>query len=236
MINDVKRKIKRLSKTKRVLIVLAAAVLVFILLVALSFVPPSRYEPPEPRQTNEISRYLTHGLGPAFNNDLQRGKAFDLIIGEEGLNDIITNNIVHNDVMVKNFGMQWPDGLNFDDFQDPTVAFVSKKILIMGKVEWKGLGFVATVALKPYIKSDGNLVVKISDAKIGKLRIPFGQAVLTKKALVWADTSEAKDELKLLLDGTGIEPVIPFYVVKLRIIDITVSDRQLVIRIAPENS
>ena len=51
---------------------------------------PRAYQPQPVENPEQVSQYLTHELGPDFLNQVQLDEPFDLVVRQDGLNDIIS--------------------------------------------------------------------------------------------------------------------------------------------------
>ena len=110
------------EKTKKIKIKLYFWVLLPLVLVFLAFVllmhKPNDYTPLRITDQNQISLYLTHYLMPAIYNNSQLDEPFEVVITEEGLNDIIA---------------RWRQPMNYDNisFTDPQVILTQNQIILM---------------------------------------------------------------------------------------------------------
>jgi hypothetical protein len=105
---------------------------------------PRAYQPAETKNAEQVSLYLTHELAPEFHNEVQKGRPFELVISQSGLNDIISEEFHSQD-----FG----DLL----FSDPYIIFSEQSILLMGTLAYDGVSSVVSITALPVMNSDGKI-------------------------------------------------------------------------------
>lgn len=145
------------------LLLLASAVL--LILIAYS---PQTYQPAQPANPNELSPYLTHKLGPDFYNQIQLDQPFELIIEQEGINDILAR-------------YSWPVQIEGFTVYTPVLNLKSDGVTLMAQVNFKGLSAILSIAAKPYLDSDGKMNLNIQSVYLGALPItPLAQKLAQK--------------------------------------------------------
>lgn len=182
-----------------VAIVIAVAVFLAIAAAVMFMRTPARYKPAHPENADKVSPYLTNYLAPEIYNNVQLDAPFDLIITEEGLNDIIARNI-------------WSQKAGGGNFYAPAVAFENGTIYLMGKANYSRLPVVMTIIASPKLNPDGKLQLNIETVKAGIVDItPFamGQAekILTDRIKDAGDGLWLADLSDALVKNTPIEPV-----------------------------
>ncbi len=145
------------------LLLLASAVL--LILIAYS---PQTYQPAQPANPNELSPYLTHKLGPDFYNQTQLDQPFELIIEQEGINDILAR-------------YSWPVQIEGFTVYTPVLNLKSDGVTLMAQVNFKGLSAILSIAAKPHLDSDGKMNLNIQSVYLGALPItPLAQKLAQK--------------------------------------------------------
>lgn len=187
------------SGFRLIAIVIAAAVFLAIAAAVMFMRTPARYKPAHPENADRVSPYLTNYLAPEIYNNVQLDASFDLIITEEGLNDIIAGDI-------------WLQKVSGSNFYAPAVAFENGTIYLMGKANNSRLPVVMTIIASPKLNPDGKLQLNIETIKAGIVDItPFamGQAekILTDRIKTAGDGSWLADLSDALVKNTPIEPV-----------------------------
>ena len=112
----------RFIKRNKLAAWLAASFLFLLFFSLLLFHKPSGFKQPEPVETNEVSKYLTHVITPAIYNGAQLGEPFDLVITEDGINDVVA-------------GLKWPQYAGWASFSTPRVSFKSGKIVLQAAAD-----------------------------------------------------------------------------------------------------
>lgn len=221
-------KIKKLviKKIRRVIAV-TGGVLVFGLIVWVwqFFAVPLNYDPPRPIDSNEVSLYLTNKLGPQLHNKAQYEQPFDLVIDEYGVNDIIAHRLHSwrvDDLTIRRVG----------------VVFKPSGLYLMGRCEYKGLNFIATVFMKPEIDENGEFSLGIKKVKAGRAPLPFAPAFIRKRIADQIEKSAGEklfgDLAELLLNNGTIEPVMKVGGMKIRAEKIVTMEKKIVISFVPE--
>lgn len=223
--------INKLSAKKRVV---RAVCIIFAVIVAVTFGifglflhTPSRYRPAQPADTNQVSPYLTHYLAPGFYENLQLDKPFDVIVEQEGLNDIIAR-------------WHWRVQLDGLTFSAPAVVFGPQRILLMATVELQGMDVVLTISLQPRLDDSGQLILNLKRAKAGAIDITLFAKKLTTKII--SEQIKEDGDNDALLNGLSDailhnQPVGPIFSVRdrmLRLTKIAVLDGKLSLSFEPQ--
>lgn len=217
---------------KRLCIVLCcvAALCVFLFLTGLVCLVlimhrPGSYDPPAPIDDRQVSPYLTHELAANFYNNLRRGEPFELVVEQEGINDIIARG-------------KWPRRLDGLIFSAPAVAFLPGNVRLMGTVRIKQLEVVVTIVLRPELDDSGRLHLHVARVRAGSLDITAFARSLAAEILRQQTANMRKSELpgailSALVNDESFEPVIKIEGKKVRIERITVAHEKLTIRFVP---
>ncbi len=218
-----RKKIRR----KKIYLCLAVVLAIPILLCLGLLYKPGYFTTPRPIEDEQVSPYLTHELAPNFYNGLQRGEPFDLIVTQEGINDIIARS-------------EWPRTSKNFTFMTPKVFFVSERIAIMGAVGVKEAEFVVTIVGNPLFDEQGLLTLKIEQVKVGALNVTLLAKLIIRE--IYSHHIKAK-EIKpgdivanivmSLLNNKPFEPVLEISDRKARIEKITIEPRKLTLRLSP---
>jgi len=222
------RKKARFRKLIRWLLVdLAVAAIIFALLLY----RPGRYKPADFSSDNykrgEVSPYLTHDLSPKIYNGTQRGKPFELVVTQKGINEIITRG-------------NWPMESEGILLYAPAALFVPGAVVLMGTADIKGVEFVVTIELEPKIDEQGLLNLRVAKVKVGAMNITPLAKMMAKKmytqrlAAIRIDTEAVQTKIAAsLLNDEPFEPVFRVDDKKVRIEKIAVAKEKLLLRLVP---
>ena len=210
------------------LVGLVAVVAFFILLLLHK---PNYYNPPETAPANndqsEVSPYLTHVLSPQLYNGAQRREPFDLVVVQEGINDIIA-------------GGEWPKETDGIRFLMPGVFFVPDNIILMGTVVAGGAELVVTIVGRPVLDDEGLLNLKVTKVRVGVVNVTFLAKVIAeriyKKQPGRSENNAQSLEAKIagsLLSNEPFEPVFEIDDKKVRIKKIAVEQKKLTVSFVP---
>ena len=210
---------------------LAAAIVIFSLLLY----KPARYDPVKvtPAGNNQVSTYLTHELLTQLYNGAQRGEPFDLVVTQEGINDIVIRS-------------KWPRESDGIAFFAPAVLFVHDSIVLMGTANIKRMKFVVTIVLTAKLDEEGLLNLQVAKVRVGAMSITPLAKVMAKRMYQQRLAASPIDEEDLrakiaasLLNDEPFEPVFRVKDVfdkedeKVRIKKITIEPRELILRLVP---
>ncbi|MHC4618794.1 MAG: hypothetical protein ACYTEQ_13705 [Planctomycetota bacterium] len=158
------------GKKKRIrkLVWLAVDLAIAAVILGLFLYKPGRYNPLEAVNSKKVAPYLTHELMPQLYNGAQRGQPFDLVITQEGINEIIAYS-------------KWPKESGGATFSAPAVLFVPDSIVLMGTVELQGVEFVVTIELEAGFDEAGLMKLRASKVKVGAMNITLLARIIAKK-------------------------------------------------------
>jgi len=186
---------------------------------------PKNYEPLAPIQDRQVSQYLTHELATSFYNNLHRGKPFDLVIEQAGINDIIARG-------------KWPQHVNGLLFSAPAVVFVPDNVLLMGIVAVEGIEVVVTIVLRPEFDQSGRLRLQVASIRAGALNITvfakrLAAEIFRQQASEIQTNQLLSKTLSALVVDEPFKPVLEIEGRKVHIEGIAVASGALTIRFAP---
>ena len=222
------RKKARFKKLVRWLLVdLAVAAIIFALLLY----RPGRYKPAEFGSGNykrgQVSPYLTNELSPAIYNGAQRVEPFDVVITQDGLNDMIARG-------------NWPMESEGILLYAPAALFVPGTVVLMGTADIKGVEFIITIELEPKINEQGLLNLQVAKVKVGAMNITPLAKMMAKKmyaqrvAAIPIDKEAVQTKIAAsLLTDEPFEPVFEIDDKKVRIEKIAVAKEKLLLRFVP---
>ncbi len=207
-----------------------------VILFALVLYKPAHYRPVAIGESNEVSLYLTNELLPEFYNGLEREEPFELIITEEGINDIIARH-------------KWPKEAGEIQFSVPQVLFEPDRIVLMGMVASGGLELIMTVEGGAFIDVNGLMNLRLKKVKAGAVNItPFAKMVAKQayenrlaparcfapkqRGAVDAEDFRARIA-EALIEERPFEPVFEFEDKKARVAGIWMKPGKIVVRIVP---
>jgi uncharacterized protein YpmS len=221
-----KSKESRLFKLIRWLLIdLAVAALVFAVLLY----RPGRYKPVDSSSYEEgqVSPYLTNVLSPAIYNGAQRARPYDVVITQDGLNDIISRG-------------NWPMESQGVMLYAPAALFVPGRLVLMGTADAKGVEFVVTIELEPKINESGLLNLQVTKVKVGAMNITPIAKIIAKKMYMERISNLGVDtatlETKIVASLLTDEPFEPVFIIddkKVRIEKIIIENEKLSAHLVP---
>ena len=222
---QIRKKARRKKLIRWLLIDIAVAAIVFSLLLY----RPGRYNPAgsDNYKQGEVSPYLTNELSPTVYNGSQRVEPFDVIITQDGLNDIIARG-------------NWPMESEGVLLYAPAALFIPGRLVLMGTADAKGVKFVVTIELEPKIDEEGLLNLQLAKLKVGAMNItPLAKIIAKKMYLqkisgleIDSNTIQTKIVASLLTDEP-FEPVFSIDEKKVRIEKITIENEKLLAHLVP---
>ncbi|MHC4555723.1 MAG: hypothetical protein ACYS80_00305 [Planctomycetota bacterium] len=204
------------------LIDLTVAAIIFALLLH----KPGRYNPVD-FDSDQVSPYLTHELLPKIHNESQLGEPFDVIVTQDGINEIVAE-------------LGWPMVSEGIMLYAPAVLFEPGSVVLMGTANLKNVEFVVTIVLEPKIDEQGLLNLQVAKVKVGAMNItPLAKMVAGKMYAERLDTMRVDtDTLQAqiaasLLNDEPFEPVFEVEDRKMRIEKVTIHEEKLMARLIP---
>ena len=222
---QIRKKAKRNKLIRWLLVDLAVAAIVITMLLY----RPGRYKPINSSnyRKGEVSPYLTNDLSPAIYNGTQRVEPFDIIITQDGLNDIIARG-------------DWPKESEGVLLYAPAALFTPGRLVLMGTADAKGVEFIVTLELEPTIDEEGLLNLQIAKLKVGAMNITPLAKIIAKKMYmqrisgVEIDSNAIQTKIAAsLLTDEPFEPVFSIDEKKVRIEKITIEKEKLLAHLVP---
>lgn len=204
--------------------VVAVIALVFVLVLVLFTNKPGRYKPFREKGTDLVSPYLTHQLVPEFLEKVQLEKPFEMVIGQEGVNDIVSR-------------IGWFNDSSEVTVFAPSIVFGEGVFYIMATVEVAGVDTVVTIIAKPVIE-DKKIVFNLKKVKFGSMPMTGVAKRIVRKMIdeqmgeVGEDSTQ-KRFWRSLLDNAPFDPTFEVYDTKIMITDVKFSEEKLVVMIVP---
>ena len=224
-------KIHKKSRRKKLvfwlLLDLTVAVIVFVLLLY----RPGSYDPADFDSFNyeqgQVSPYLTHELSPQLYNNSQRGEPFDLVVTQDGINEIVA-------------GLGWPKFSEGIMLYAPAVLFVPGSVVLMITANIKDVELIITIELEPKIDEQKLLNLHVVKIKVGAVNItPLARMVgkkmyAEKLAMMHLDTEALQTKIVgSLLNEEPFDPVFRVENSKVRIEKITIRHEKLTAHLVP---
>jgi len=224
-------KIRKKARFKKLVLWLLVDLAVAAIIFALLLYRPGRYKPADSSSGNykrgQVSPYLTNELSPAIYNGAQRVEPFDVVITQDGLNDMISRG-------------NWPMESEGVLLYAPAALFVPDTVVLMGTADVKGVEFIITIELEPKIDEQGLLNLQIGKVKVGAMNITPLAKMMAKKmytqrlAAMPINTEALQTKIAgSLLNDEPFEPVFSIDDKKVRIEKITVDKEKLLLRLVP---
>lgn len=212
---------------KLILLVILILILFLTISLILLLQKPSDYQSPQPVEDRQVSKYLTHVISQDLYNGAQLGVPFDLIITEEGMNDIIIRS-------------QWPKQVGHAFFYTPHVTFMPGIIMLRGIADFNAVELFAEIEGTAYIDQQALLHLNVKRVKIGELTITTVAKIIAsliyndeiKKSRLDQSDWRAKIMTSLLI-GVPFEPVFEVDQALLRIDDVKIESEKLTIHFIP---
>jgi len=221
------------AKKRHKLYWLLIDLVVLAVVISLLFYRPAGYKTPRLAADEKVSKYLTHQLLPQLYNGAQQGRPYELIVSEQGINDIIA----HSD---------WPKQAGGASFYAPTVSFCPPNIIIMSVVMLQGVEFVVTIVLKPSIDQQGLLNLDIRKVKVGALNVtPIAKMIAGKMyrqqlAAAPVDKDDIRAKIAASLFNSepfepilNIKPALGARQIKVRIEKVDIEPEKLTLHLVP---
>jgi len=195
-----------------------------------SYVPPAK--------TDQVSEYITHYLLPNIHNNIQLDEPFEVVIHQEGINQIIAE----EDML----GWEWPVTLSKVVISRPVAVFAPNAIRLIGKVDIAGFDTVVTVCATPTVDREGMLRLNLQYIRAGSLDISF-LAKKTIKRIIEGHLAEVQEQLDdiqelywlvevlaAFMNNKPFEPIFPAVDGKyIKLIKSKISDNKLVLTFEP---
>jgi hypothetical protein len=224
-------KIQKKSRRKKLFFWLSVDLTVVVVVIVLLLYRPGRYNPVDfdsyGYEQGQVSPYLTHELSPNLYNNSQRREPFDLVITQDGINEIVA-------------GLGWPKYSEGVMLYAPAVLFVPGSVVLMGTADVKGVELVITIELQPKIDDRKMLDLHVAKVKIGAVNVTPLARMMSKKMYaerlgeVAINTEALQTKIvSSLLNEEAFDPVFRVEDNKIRIEKITINKEELTVRLVP---
>ncbi len=217
------------KKNKALYIVYTVVAGIFVLLGCVVFMVttvPKYYQPLQLENSNEVSKYLTNYLAPEIHNNSQLDEPFEIVITQQGLNDIVARSL-------------WPITVNNLTVSGPAVVLSQGQIILMATVKYGRIRSVLTIIMSPKIDADGLLSMNLGKAKAGVFDITTFAKQLSRKIITtylgevegnkWANNISAA-----MIENKPFDPVFEAYDRPVRLTGIEISKGQAALRLTPQ--
>jgi hypothetical protein len=186
---------------------------------------PKTYQPIAAPPQGEVSPYLTHKLGPDFFNNVQLDKPFELIVEQNGLNEIIASQCPE------------PVGYGGFTFSAAAITFTDAEVSLMSTVGFKDASTVLSVRAAPAMDAAGRLNLNIRSVKLGAIPVTGLAKMLAQK---YADEYLIPSDPNLapvvygVLNNQPFEPAGNISQYKVRLKEFTLAPGKMTLLIEPE--
>ncbi len=185
---------------------------------------PTFYQPTPPPPQGQVSPYLTHKLGPDFFNSVQLDKPFELVVEQQGLNEI--------------FASQCPEPQTYGgfSFSAAVAAFTADKVVLMTTVGFKDASSVLSITAQPIMDQAGRVNLNINSVKLGAIPVTSLAKNLAQK---YADEYIIPSEPELapivygVLNNQPFEQMRSVSNYKIRVKKFTLEQGKLILQLEP---
>ena len=189
---------------------------------------PRAYKPVQVENSEQVSIYLTHELGPEFFNQIQRDEPFELIIPQSGLNDIASR-------------WTWPEQIGDMLFSDPYIIFSDRSILLMGTLTYEGVSSVVSITALPAMNPNGKINLNIQSVRLGMVPVTTLVTKLAQKAFddnqsCFDGDPKAAENVQAIIHNEPFDPVFWFPEHGVRISNFSIEQGSLKLTLLPKES
>ena len=223
-------KIHKKSRRKKLVFWLLIDLTVAVLVIVLLLYRPGRYNPVDydsyGYEEGQVSPYLTHELSPNLYNNSQRGEPFDLVITQDGINEIVA-------------GLGWPKYSEGVMLYAPAVLFVPGTVVVMITANIKDVELIVTIEIKPKIDEHKLLNLHMEKIQVGAVPIPLARMIGKKMyaerlVMMPVDTEALQTKIVAsLLNEEAFDPVFRIEDNKIRVEKVTINKGELIARLVP---
>ena len=187
---------------------------------------PEAYTPQPVANPEQVSPYLTHTLGPDFVNQVQLDTPFELLVEQDGLNDIIRR-------------QPWIEEFDSFKYTNPVILFDHHTIYLMGTLEYKGVSSVLTIIAFPQMDSEEKVSLNIGSIRLGILPVTKLVGFLSKKAFqksrsCFEDDPQLEEIVRAIIHNEPFDPVFEISDHSVRITQATIEPKRLTLRFEPQ--
>lgn len=199
--------------------------LVVIMAVILCNYTPRAYRPIAPTSPDHVSTYLTHELGPDFFNNIQLNTPFDLLVRQQGLNEILRDPL-------------WSGNFNDFSFTDPMVLFDTGTIYLMGTLTYKNFSSTLTLIASPRMDDAGAICLHIQSVRMGILPVTglvrwMAQTAFDQSGDCFEGEEDIANVVQAVIQNEPFDPVFELSGYHARITEFTLEPGLLTLRFQP---
>jgi hypothetical protein len=186
---------------------------------------PRVYRPDLAGDSEGTSLYLTHELGPEFFNQLQLNEPFELIISQDGLNELINQ-------------WDWPQQLGEMSFDDPYVIFSEQSILLMSTFSFEGVSSVLSISAFPTMNRYGTLNTNIESVRLGMVPVKtlitrLAQKAFDKNRSRFEQDLKTAENIQAIIRNEPVDPIFWFPDRWIRITGFSFNNGALSLKLSP---
>ncbi|OHB55690.1 MAG: hypothetical protein A2Y12_12470 [Planctomycetes bacterium GWF2_42_9] len=185
---------------------------------------PTHFRTVQIVDSNEVSQYLTNVVLTQFYNKSQIPEPFEVVLSQDGVNEIISK-FITNDMLKK-----W-------NFSDISITFERGQILLTAKTIYRGRDFIVTAVFTPSVTEKG-FNTGFSKMYAGTSRLPFAKRILRDRILYKvAGTKIESDAIHyagIIFSENHLPPKFEFNHRNINVQQINIEDKKLTIRFLPE--
>ncbi|MBN1795914.1 MAG: hypothetical protein JW804_04515 [Sedimentisphaerales bacterium] len=211
-------------------IFLACLLFLTVVCVILAFMllhKPDDYNPPPSPPDEYVSQYLTNYISTEIYNGAQRQEPFDLIVTEEGINDIIARS-------------GWPKQMDGISFTVPKTTFTKDLVQLQGVAKLQNFELFITVQASGFLDKQGLLHLSVKQVKVGALNmlpiVHFAAETIYKNEAEERQLSPDDYRTKImesLLYDIPFEPVFEVEDNKIRITSLVINSGRTILHFEP---
>ena len=213
-------------ETYKVVLFFAAMVLLAVTAVLMILLghTPQIYQPPVVPPSGQISPYLTHKLGPDFFASLQLEQPFELVLEQQGVNEIFASTA----------GVL---ALGEITLSRPVAVFYPDSVVLMAAVGLGGASSVLSITAQPAIDENGRLNLNIRSVTLGAIPVmSFARKIAQQYADQYLSADDGQEIVAIvngILDNRPFEPVLTISKYTIRLRKLTLEAGRLTLLIEP---
>jgi len=213
-------------ETYKVVLFFAAMVLLAVTAVLMILLghTPQIYQPPVVPPSGQVSPYLTHKLGPDFFASLQLEQPFELVLEQQGVNEIFASTA----------GVL---SLGEITLSRPVAVFYPDSVVLMAAVGLGGASSVLSITAQPAIDENGRLNLNIRSVTLGAIPVmSFARKIAQQYADQYLSADDGQEIVAIvngILDNRPFEPVLTISKYTIRLRKLTLEAGRLTLLIEP---
>lgn len=198
---------------------------IIVAVIIMLYRKPRSYQPIRPDNPEQVSLYLTHRLGPDFYNQVQLDEPFELVIEQNGLNDIVSR-------------IRWPQQFGHISFSEPVIHFTGNSIILMGNLEINKVRSVLSVICSPQMAPDKTINMNIQSIQMGRMPVKavvlkLAQSIFEQNLDAFSEDPEAAAIVQGIIQNQSFVPIFWIANYKVRITDFTLEPALLRLTLEP---